>query len=232
LAEQYLAAAEHFGQIGEMLVGDWGKLRTAAHNAVYQWDWTEESSDRAATGLEFAARRFAFAAIFPTEYGGLLRATKAGGTLPIPANASRYGCWQYGRTAKNPRTWYPFGAAAALGGLTPVVEAGVAEGAPTREAWVFAQPIAANGGNPDEGNTIYRNDFKPVVPSEALLKQMFVEDVPKTQLPPFQPLEFAVSIAPRLKVLDVYHGTTENINGEKEYNQCEGQFAPWPWGGP
>jgi hypothetical protein len=228
LADQYKTAALHFSQIGEMLVGDWSKLQAVAANVQGPWAWNSAREARAVEGLNFASRRFAYLALFPKAFGGLLRGVRGESGLEVPTDPSRYPCWNWGRDSHG--TFYPFGKAAEFGGVAPVVEAGgPATGDTVREDWVFAQPTGPNEGNSDEGPLVYPS-FSPSVPSGDLMKKMFGEDAPETSIPPLQPLEFVLAIRDQLQVLTVRHATYEYGTGGEEPNTCEGQVGGWPWG--
>lgn len=229
LANEYKEAAEHFDQIGGMLVGDWGKLQTAYEQAVGPWYWNSQRNDRATNGLGFAARRFAYSTLFPTASGGLLRAVKAQSTYEVPTDPSRYPCWEYTGSGHH-KTWYPFGKMATYGGVAPIVEAGgPATGGPRRENWVFARPTSPNEGNPDEGELIYDGYFSPSLPGGGVLNEMFGENTPEEPIPAFQPLEFAVANFDKLEVLDIWHSGGEDGNGETSNNVCEGSSHGFQW---
>jgi hypothetical protein len=225
LQRRYEAASSQFDQIGEILVGDWDKLQTAAGNAApggpWYWDPHQQGTP-AKNALRFGAVRYAYTALFPKAYGGLLRGTNGNSALGIPDDTSRYECWQYTRFSQH-HPFYPF-KTQQFGGVTPVIAAGWPN---VRENWVFSMPTEPNDGRPAEGNTIYE-DFTANVPSESLLSAMFKDDASGAPMPPLQPLEFMLSIRSQLKVLTVYRTQAQSANGDQEYNICQGNLTGWP----
>lgn len=221
LADQYRTAALHFDQIGEILVGDWGKLNAAATNAVGPWAWTTARTERATNGLGFSARRFAFEVFFPKAYAGMLRGTNGDSSLGIPDDTSQYQCWQYERFSSH-HPFYPF-KTPQFGGVTPVVAPG-----PAKENWVFSTPTEPNDGGGGEGNAMY-DDFSATLPPASLTTEMFATNAPEAPMPPLQQLEFILAIRLQLKVLSVTRSTGES-EGDDLYNQCSGNLTGWPGG--
>jgi hypothetical protein len=221
LADQYAAAAEHFDQIAEILVGDWDKLQTAATNAqTGPWIWSSALTQRAAAGLNFAARRFAYTSLFPLAYGGLLRGTKGDSTFPDPVDPSVYDC-EVGQ-GHGEIEFFPFAHTEQFGGVTAFVGGG-----PQEESWVFSTPTQPNRGDPAEGNGIY-SDFRASLPSAALLREMFGDKAPGVSKPALTGLAFVLSIRDQLQVLTIYHSTAEDANGTERPNVCVGNLTGWP----
>jgi hypothetical protein len=68
LAQQYVAARDQMGHIGDILVSDWGKLSTAAQNNDGPWQWTSQDSNNDAYALSAATVSWAYQTLFPTIY--------------------------------------------------------------------------------------------------------------------------------------------------------------------
>lgn len=220
LASQYETAALHFEQIGDMLVGDWGKLQAAARAATGSWAWTDASTQRAVDMLGLTARRLAYTTLFPKAFAGMLRAVRGTSDTPIPDDGSQFVCYE-GRTP-----WRPFAGVNLYGGATVVTQAG-----PVRENWIWSQPMRPNDPVAGGGG-IYPDPWQPSFPGAPLLAQMFAVNAPEADVPPLQPVEFTLAIRAQLSVLTIEHVvTTTGPDGTGDVavrDFCMGYVSGWP----
>jgi hypothetical protein len=237
LNDRFVQAVKHFAQIGDILVGDWGKLQTAGTNAGANgpWSLSDDETTQVGNAVTFAGRRFAYTALFPKAYPWLLRGAKGDATIALSDDASQYTCWYYPwagggdpiHLQTEHRAWRPFGGTQEGGGVTPTPVLGA--GAPTeRENWVFSAAINADNAIAPAGN-IAHDWAPPALPSGTLLSQMFYQNAAEVLIPPLQPLEFVLSIRDQLTVLSVSHtsSTFRTEDGSLEQNVCLGKVSRW-----
>jgi hypothetical protein len=238
LHDRFQAAIDHFDQIGNILVSDWGKLNVAAGNASAGGPWANSLEDGGPikAGIQLAATRFAYTALFPLAYPTLLRGQRGDSTLDISGDASQYTCWYYpyagGGDPTHDQTdsvaWQPFQAARSWGGVNPnpVTAAG-----PQEENWVYAGPINPSDAIGQDNIILYSWAAAVVAPS-SLLYTMFVNNATQAPFPPLQPLEFVLSISNQLQVFNITHtsSTFHTDDGEPELNRCVGNISGWPGG--
>lgn len=239
LHDRFQAAKDHFDQIGDILVGDWYKLSTAAGNATLNgpWYWNnQEKGGSVRAALQFAATRLSYTALFPKAYPVLLRGENGDSTLGISGDASQYTCWYYpyagGGDPFHDQTdnvsWLPFQHTQSWGGVNPnpVTAAG-----PNEENWVYAGPVNSSDAI-GQFNAILYPWSANVLPSADLLHEMFVNHVSGVAAPPLQPLEFVLSISDQLQVFHILRtsSTFHTDDGEPELNRCVGSISGWPGG--
>jgi hypothetical protein len=164
LSGQLLGNALYLDREGDILVGDWSKLQTAARNAgdltdaVADWSFTTAQATQGADGLMVAVRRAAYRALFPAAYS-IYRLQAGAGTLPASPTgyqcASLYNGYFY--------TWNPFNQVQTYGSVDLTTNAAGAQ-----EDWVFAKPgLNLKTVSGTKGGALAS------VPSTALLNTMF-----------------------------------------------------------
>jgi hypothetical protein len=218
LDERYLHASQQFDHIFALLVGDWGKLSLA--DARQQpggpWEWSDDKTDQAIDLLGWGAQRQAYEQLVPTVYDGLLRGTR--GSFPdVPDDARDYVCSTF-KTSRGITTFKPFGGASADSVQTVVTNAG-----PVRENWVLSNATPANT-DADPGDDMLRGwQWAPSFPSAGLTSGMFSTAAEGLDVPPLQPLPYALSVYARLKVLTIVWGGAEDADGDSRANFCFGR---------
>ncbi len=209
--EGYAAAAANFDKVFAILVGDWGKLTTAAARAQpgAQWDWSDAAGERAVAAMGLAAQRLAWQRLFPLVYGGLVKLVAGEGESDVPGDPRSYVCESYDRRSSLVKMT-PFAGASPHGVLTPLVVAG-----PRHEHWIFSSQADLGGGE-----QMVPWLWSPQFPSDALTTAMFVAAAEGAAVPPLQPLPFALDVYAQLKVLTLRHRTFMTATRGNVANGC------------
>jgi hypothetical protein len=121
LATRYEEISENLSHVGDILVSDWGKLRTAAKAVNGAWAVSETGKSDLTRVLTASADREAYTSMLPLAYGEYLLAPESTGTNSTPsAEPWTYSCYddsfEAGHTRPlaeaegNPGSWiaYPF----------------------------------------------------------------------------------------------------------------------------
>lgn len=209
--EGYQDAAANFDKVFAILVGDWGKLSTAAARAQpgAEWDWSDDEGERAVAAMGLAAQRLAWERLFPLVYGGLVKLVAGEGESDVPGDPRSYVCESYDRHSSLVRMT-PFAGASANGVMTPVVVAG-----PRHEHWILSSPVDLGGGE-----QMVPWLWSPRFPSDDLTRSMFVTAADGASVPALQPLPFALDVYARMKVLTLRHRTFMTATRGNVANGC------------
>jgi hypothetical protein len=198
LANRYLEAWEQMGHVGDILVTDWGKLRTAAARAKTDWAWTTKDTADGVDAVIAATQRFVYKALFPLAF-----VPYRFGDQQVPY-AGVYNCFGVPESVGD---FKPF-AGEPNGGVTIVTAAG-----PTTDVWAL--------GKADEQflqtNAQYR-DPNGVLP-QSLYNDLFNNPVSdRVQAPPFaSQLTFNIETYDDVRVIT-----------HDQYGECliDGQYPP------
>ncbi len=146
-AEDYESLWAQLGATGNILLSDWGKLKSAYQRSLTSWSWSTQDTTNGTDALTGAAKLFTFEALVPLQYetydfgdSGYQQ------SLPVPPTDGRdYQCPSKSLQFPDqtiPQVFTPF-SGAPTAGLTVVTEAG-----PVTDLWML--------GNTDQ--TFLSND--------------------------------------------------------------------------
>ncbi len=157
LAANYVKAYQQMGQIGDLLLSDWGKLQTAYRDAAGPWGWNTQDDDAMSDALAASNQLWMYEALFPLVFS-LYRF----GDQHV-ADARSYTCFRENDVTSG--TFQPF-ASEPNGGNTVVLGGG-----PLTDVWAFgkANQIFLKADD-DE-----RNTDPDGMPSQQLFEQMFTD---------------------------------------------------------
>ncbi|HEY4829076.1 MAG TPA: hypothetical protein VIH85_20040 [Solirubrobacteraceae bacterium] len=193
MARKYTADIVGMDETGDILVGDWTKLRLAAQNAANlqnaaaDWSWTSAEAKKATDQLLVATRQLAYTTLFPVRYRLYrLQAGSAPGSVN-PQDVTPYTCAYFDIHVASGSvytytvgTWRPFGTVAQFGSTGVTVS-----GAGSNEQWAYATT---------DDRFLQNKQFTGQFPSAKLLGLMFKtqsNDLYQTG-PLFDPLSFAL----------------------------------------
>jgi hypothetical protein len=209
LEEQYTTTIHGLGNIGSILVSDWGKLQDAADSAANSpgaaadWSFTSDQLSKSANVLLLSTRRTAYETLFPLAYH--LYRVSAGDAPGSAQDLASYQCGYFQIHVSSGSsyyytvsTWLPF-AQVASGGSMPVTVS--ADG--TTEQWAYATA---------DDDFVHSHGSSGQFPSAGLLGQLFStpQNDPVQTGPLFDPLQFAV---------ETYNDATTNTEAVTHVSQ-------------
>jgi hypothetical protein len=224
LQMQYQTAIQGLNTERDILLSDWGRLQTAALNAMdspdqaggpnktADWKWNSNIEQNADYRVELAADRLAYATLFPVRYQ-LYRAEAGTGSYNTQ-DITTYSCTLIkqvnidGNLGWASQTWRPFLGSPGGGAVGLAVTGGGA----TTEAWPFAVPDSSLFTTPKRTGQY---------PTTSLLQALFVihpslaENVTATA-PLFNPLQFA---------LEAYANATSKTTTVTHQSASGGQYT-------
>lgn len=213
LTEGVRLQKQQLAVVREILVGDPGKLLTAATKAAGDWSITAVDQAQAVEMMHRAAKRTAYRSLFPTSYGAMIRLTRGRTTFPDAQEASQYRCWQ-GDDPGN-REFEPFRSVPRHGAQNVYVDPG-----PVTEHWVYVKKQTIVDWILPRGRNLIARSFTPTMPTQGLLDDMFGTGQGEDAAT-MAPLEFALDVAPVMEQAtiaraDLVSGTSSRLL----HNQC------------